>query len=73
MDALEQKAGRMSRMTEAIMAAIGEQDGSEDVQVVMGSLGAAVGCMAKASGRPDECLEVMNKLARGVISGKFLD
>lgn len=69
----EQQAARMERMTAAIMIAIDQNGGSEDVQVIMGSLGAAIGCIAVATGRPDECLDATIGVARGIIRGSLLD
>ena len=69
----EQQAAAMERMTAAIIIAIDRNGGAEDVQVIMGSLGAAIGVIAKATGRPDECLNRTMDVARGIIRGSLLD
>jgi hypothetical protein len=69
----EQQAARMERMTAAIMVAIDQNGGAEDVHVIMGSLGAAIGSIALATGRPEECLDLTISVARGVIHGSLLD
>lgn len=52
----EEQAAAMERMGAAIFVAIDRHGGASDVQVVMGSLGAVIGAIALATGRPDECL-----------------
>jgi hypothetical protein len=68
-----QAAAAVERMTGAIMAAIANSAYCENIQVVIGSLGAVVGCVAQASGKPDKCLSILNKLARSVSTGELLD
>ena len=46
----EQQAAAMERMTAAIIVAIDQNGGAGDVQVIIGSLGAAAATIAK--GRP---------------------
>lgn len=68
----EQQAAAMERMTAAILSAIDQNGGPSDVQVVMGSLGAAIGLVATATGRADECLNQTMDVARGIIRGSLL-
>ena len=70
---LEEQAAAMERMTAAIIVAIDQNGGAADVQVIMGSLGAAIGAIARATGRPDECLDRTIDVARGIIRGSLLD
>ena len=67
------QAAAMSRMTAAIIVAIDQNGGAEDVLVIMGSLGVAIGTIALATGRPDECLDRTIDVARGIIRGSLLD
>lgn len=69
----EERALKMKSMTSAVLATIEEAGGGENMQIVIGSLGAVLGCIALASGKPDECLEAAVNVARGVIQGCFLD
>lgn len=69
----EQQAAAMDRMTAAIIVAIDQNGGPSDVQVIMGSLGAVIGSIAVATGRPDECLGRTLDVARGIIHGSLLD
>jgi hypothetical protein len=68
----EQQAEAMQRMTAAIIIAIDQNGGNKDVQVIMGGLGAAIGAIALATGRPDECLDRTMDVARGIIRGSLL-
>lgn len=68
----EKQAAAMERMTAAIMVAIDQNGRAEDVLVIMGSLGAAIGAIALATGRPDECLDRTIDIARGIIRGSLL-
>lgn len=70
---LEQQAAAMVRMTAAIIVAIDKNGGAADVQVIMGSLGAVIGTIAVATGKPDECLDRTMDVARGIIHGQLLN
>ncbi len=63
----------MERMTAAIMIAIDQNGGASDVLVIMGSLGATIGAIAVATGKPNECLDRTIDVARGIIRGSLLD
>ena len=63
----------MKRMTAAILIAIDQTGEADNVLVIMGSLGAAIGTIALATGRPDECLDRTIDVARGIIRGSLLD
>lgn len=68
----EQQAERMATMAAAIIVAIDQTGGTSDVHVMMGSLGAVIGAVAQATGRPEECLDLAMEVARRVIRGSLL-
>jgi phosphoribosylformylglycinamidine (FGAM) synthase-like amidotransferase family enzyme len=69
---LVKRAVAMERTTIAIINAVGAHC-DNDMHVAMGALGAAAGTLAMSSGRADQFLEGMNTVARGVVSGQFMD
>jgi hypothetical protein len=73
MDASEQQAEALARVSGAILDAIDQAGGAGDMVVTMGSLGAAIGAIAQATGHPEECLDMVMKIARGIIRGSLLE
>ena len=73
MSELEERAEKMARLTAAIIVAIDQAGGANDVHVMMGSLGAVIGAIAQATGQPERCLDMTIEVARGVIRGGLLE
>ena len=67
------RAEKIQRMTDAVMAAIDKTGDQDDIIVMMGSLGAVVGCIALASTNSDLALAVLVRSACSVISGDALN
>lgn len=66
----------MERMTDSIILEIDRIGGTgysaENIAVIMGSLGAAIGIIARATEQPDMCLERAMEVARGIIDGSLV-
>ena len=56
----------------AIIAAVGSTAG-DDMRSTFTPLGVAVGCFSAASITPEEALEHVIKVARGIMGGELLD
>lgn len=68
----QSQPAKMDRMVHAIMAAIETTGDSENLTVILGSLGAVTGCMARASQDPANALRAAHTIAQGIINGELL-
>jgi hypothetical protein len=58
--------------SKAIVGAVGSTVG-DDMRAIFTPLGVAVGCFAAATSKPEEALEHVVNVARGIMSGELLD
>lgn len=74
MTAEQERVDSLQRLTAAVIKVItSESGGVEDVPLVMGALGVAVGTIAQATGEPEESLEMMVKMARMVFDSELYE
>lgn len=59
-------AAKMQAMSQAIIATIKSTGNVENMTIVMGALGATVGVLALATGRPDAAIHSMTEIAHTV-------
>lgn len=64
---------KIKEMTGVIMTAVAETGDSENMLVLLASLGTVLGCVAAASKNAEAALSVVTTIARGIISGQLVD
>ena len=68
----EEQADKMKKLTAAILEVASASDGANDPLVVAGSLGVVAGLVAKSTESPEMTLQVIIKIANGVLSGDLM-